>query len=175
MYKKSSLIVIAAVIILFTVCVAPVAAYANYEYIWTSSGNQFVQEYDIVNGNALNAEHFADYFQYNVKSVTYAFLTTPFVNSGNKNGVHPKVRYLWFALKMPVGVHASWINVFNGPTDVYYHSVNWEGTGVYKEYPLDMGSYKDMNRGINTALRISNTLGTDQTVYTYGAGAKEEW
>jgi hypothetical protein len=175
MDKKSLLIVFAAVIILFAVCIGPAAAYANYEYIWTSSGNQFVQEYNPISGLPKNVYHSEGYYRYDATSKNYFALITPFVNSINKNGVHPKVRYLWFALNMPSGVSADSIQVYNGPTQVYSHSLTWAGTGAYKEYLVDMGSYKDMNRGISTSLVTYNSQNTDQTIYTYGAGAREEW
>jgi hypothetical protein len=174
MNKKRSLIIFTAVILIFAVYIGPAAAYANYEYIWTSSGNQFLEE-DSISGIDLGPDHYEDYYYFSLMSSHSTVLLTPFVNSINKNGVHPKVRYLWFALKMPTGVNAVHINVYNGPNNVYSHSLNWAGTGAYKEYMIDMGSYKDMNRGINTGLNLQNTGGTGGGVETYGAGAKEEW
>jgi hypothetical protein len=174
MQKKNYLMAFTAAFILLAVCIGPAAAYSNYEYIWSSSGNQLVEESSITSGYASNAEHWGIYYQYDTQASKYSYLVTPFVNSINKNGVHPKVRYLWFALEMPVGVSATSVYVYNGPTVVYSHSLTWAGTGAYKEYMLDMGSYKDMNRGINTELQFYSP-GSPATIYTYGAGAKEEW
>jgi hypothetical protein len=174
MQKKNYLMVFTAAIILLAVCIGPAAAYANYEYIWTSSGNQLVEE-DSISYITSGPYHSASSYYFTVKTGGMPLLITPFVNSINKNGVHPKVRYLWFALNMPSGVSATYISVFNGPNQVYSKNIVWAGTGVYKEYVLDMGSYKDMNRGINTLLMVENPLGMDKTIYTYGAGAKEEW
>jgi hypothetical protein len=174
MHKKSSLVVFTAMIILFAVCIGPAAAYSNYEYIWTSSGNQFLEEGSIPD-ISLGPYHYPDSYSFTVKPSLTPVVITPFVNSGNKNGVRPKVRYLWFALYMDVGVKANYIQVFSGAASVYSHSIDWEGTGAYKEYILDMGSYKDVNRGINTALSIYNSNGVGEGVAMYGAGAREEW
>jgi hypothetical protein len=177
MHMKNYLIAVTAVVILFAVCIGPAAAYSNYEYIWSSSGNQLIEEgWNNPSHITYGPYHVANTYYFTLKSGTGATLLTPFVNSGNKNGVRPKVRYLWFPMNMPTGVHVTAVDIYNGNSKMYSNSdLNWQGLGADKEYLLDMGSFKDVNRGINVAFLFQNDGATDQTVQTYGGGAREEW
>lgn len=151
------------------------ASYANYDAIWSSSSNQFIPEG--VSGIAAGTTpaHWDNSFTFTIAANSYTVMNTPFVNTISKNGIHPRVRFLYFELKMPVGVSVTNIGVASGANMVYAGPVSWAGTGTVKDYTLDMGSYKDMVRGINTGIRITNSLDSNAYVESYGAGAKQEW
>jgi hypothetical protein len=153
----------------------PTPAYTNYDAIWTSSGNQFIKE-DMDSGIVVGTPvHGVNQFGFTLGPNQYTIIITPFVNSISKTGIHPKVRYLYFELNMPTGVSVSQVSVWSGTTQVYFSPVTWAGTGAVKDYTLDMGSYHDMVRGISTAMIITNSQTSNQGVFSYGAGAKQEW
>jgi hypothetical protein len=176
MHTKSLPAIIAAVILIAALCAGPAAAYLNYNIIWTSSGNQFLEE-SAMSGIATSPapNHYPADFRFTMLPSSNAYLITPFTSTINVNGTEPVVRSLFFELKMPAGVSVSQIWVYNGPNLVSLNNVNWAGTGSAKVYTLDMGSYKNMNRGINTALIFYNSQTSNQEVSAYGAGAKVQW
>jgi hypothetical protein len=156
-------------------CVCPAtAAFKHNETIWTSSGNQFVGEL-YLSGLATTPMHHQYGYEFTILPSGTAGLITPFGNSIIKDGTRPRVRFITFALNMPVGVKVAGVYIYNGPDPVVSRTVNWAGTGAVKDYPLDMSSYYLMNRGVTAMLIIQNTEPSAHLVSTYGGGVKQEW
>ena len=175
MYTTRVTMGIAALIVIISACISPAAAAYNHnDTIWSSSGNQFIMEHT-TSMLAGEPHHYSDGYAFNPNAGTFVYIYTPFVNSVIRDGIHPKVKYFVFPLKMPVGVNATYVTVSNGQSSVYSKNVNWAGTGAYKEYSFAMDSYKNMNRGISVIVRIKNDKATAQVVYSYGASVKQEW
>jgi hypothetical protein len=149
------------------------AAFVNSETIWTSAGNAFIM--DNWATEVVYSTHQPGYFFFAIRNKTSTALTIPFTSSSVRNRIKPQVRYLWFQLRMPVGVNVTRVGVYSGPVRVYDAGVVWNGTGKIEDYLLDMGSHYFLNRGIDTALMIENSKSTNASVYFYSGGAKQQW
>jgi hypothetical protein len=149
------------------------AAFANSETIWTSAGNAYIMD-DFVKEVGFRT-HQPGFFVFVIKNETATALTIPFTSPSVKNRIKPQVRYLWFQLRMPVGVNVTRVGVYSGPAQIFDAEVVWNGTGKIKDYPLDLGSHYSMNRGIDTALLIENSGSTRSAAFFYSAGAKLQW
>jgi hypothetical protein len=158
--------------------VSPVTAtaYKHNETIWTSSSAQVVTEswYTALADGSIPT-HWSNTYTFSIKPTESVWVMTPFTYSIKKNGVTPKVRYLYFQMFMPEGVNVTGYTVYSGQNGIQTKSLTWEGTGAIKTYTLDLGGYYIMNKGINAGVAVKNTKLTAQPVYMYGAGAKQEW
>jgi hypothetical protein len=169
--------IIALLVVVLAACAGPASAvYRNNETIWTSSGAQVVMETWLDNlEDGTVPTHWSDAYSLTIKPSEDVWVMTPFTYPTSRSGVTPKVRYLYFQMKMPVGVNATVYSVYSGPNLIRQDYVTWKGTGLTKLYKLDLGSFYTMNRGINAGVHVENTRATSQTVFMYGAGAKQEW
>lgn len=149
------------------------SAFANSETIWTSAGNAFVMDNWV--DNVVFSTHQPGYFIFVIRNKTATALTIPFDSPSVKNRVKPQVRYLWFQLKMPIGVNVTRVGVYSGPVKLFDAEVLWNGTGRVVDYPLDMGSHYYIHRGIDTALMIENSRTNKTAAFFYSAGAILAW
>jgi hypothetical protein len=174
MHTKRSFLLIAALIMIMALCTGPVsAAYAHNESVWTPSGSQFIREGFETSVTA--PDHLAPFFSFMLKPSYPAVIVTPITVPYIRDGARPKVRYLYFAQNMPVGVNVTHITAYSGPAKLADKDITWKGNGDHKVYTLDLGTYKNVNQGINTYIVIENTRIDNQNVVLYGSGAKLEW
>jgi hypothetical protein len=172
MHLNRSYLGFAALLVILVLCTGPAAAaYRHNESIFTSSGSQFFAEGWEITNAAHNAQNFYFWMDPSDSTRVITPLTLPF----RRDGLSPKVRYLYFYMTMPVGVHVVNLGVYNGGTMLFDNTVDWQGTGSPKLYTFDLGSYKSVNRGINTQISIQNPTISAQLVILRGAGAKLEW
>ena len=179
MHRKSSYLGTIALLVIVTACINPAAAaYKHNETIWTSSGNQFVEEFTSSGLVPGSPYHISERYYFTLKPFTGSngvYLITPFTSSIIKDGIRPRVKYLYVSLNMPVGVNATWISVSSGEGIHIGGPIKWEGTNAVKDYTYNMGSYYSMNRGINIVLYIENHQPSNREVLSYGGGARQEW
>jgi hypothetical protein len=161
--------------VIIAACICPAAAaYKHNETIWSSSGNQVVSE-SYWNRLAYDPVHTGGHYYFTINPSTFTYLVTPFASPTRIDGATPRVKNITFALNMPVGVNVTGVGIFSGQSLLYSRNVTWRGKNAYTEYKLVMDSYKIANRGLSTRLEITNSEGSSNLVYTYGAGAVMEW
>lgn len=153
-------------------------SYKRNNTVYVGSGNQMIQEQsfeDLDTRTVSLNNHYSNGYKFTLRNGRQAFLLTPFVSTINTNGIKPKVRYLWFTLKMPVGVNVTWMGVASGSNYVKDISFSRAGTGGIKDYKVDLGSYYSMPRGTQLYVTIQNDLSSNQTIYAYGGRMRQEW
>jgi hypothetical protein len=174
MHVNRTILIIAALVTICAAGIAPASAvYKNNDTIWTSGGNMLVLEDFIPYID--NSTHYPSSFQLAIKPSQSAIIIIPFTSSSMKNGIRPKVRNLTFDMFLPVGVNATEIWVYSGTGLLDHRTLSWRGTAARREYLLDLGSYKLVNKGITVGLRIRNDRPSSLFGQLFGASAKQEW
>jgi hypothetical protein len=154
-------------------------AYENNETITSPSIVQLIQEefqegLDYSDATRAN-NHNGEAYIFTIRNQYNVHLLIPFSPALKKNGRNVAVRYLWYKLRMPVGVNVTdtWVN--SGSTQIYYSAQIRQGTGSAQWYVINLGSRRVMPEGTTIDLMIHNSNAVNQTVYSYGARLLQEW
>lgn len=154
------------------------AAFENNETIWAPPGIQMVEEQSLSSldlRSTLGNIHYSDYYRFSIRDGNQIWLLTPFVTSCSKNGITPRVRYLWYTIDMPVGVNVTQTIVTSNGQYIYNNFIVKQGTGDRKAYVVDLGSRRLIPGPVQLVLSVDNDQATNQTVQSYGARLLEEW
>jgi hypothetical protein len=147
--------------------------YKHNETFWVAPASQIIEEEFA--SSVSNPYHATGGYFIPILPQKGVWVDTPFVNPISINGIHPKVKYIYFRMYLPKDVNVTGTDLISGGYYKYY-AVNWVGKNTVKEVRHNLGSYHDMNRGINSGLYIRNYNATySKTVVLYGGGVTSEW
>lgn len=153
---KRKVVLIAGIIALLALSVFPVSAYSHYYYFFNHGCTAVAEETNAANVN--NMTHIGWGLQLRpVTGTEGTWIHLPITNIASIDGVHPGVRYMFFKwYGEDFYINITDIDVYNGDTKIFTQDLALKGNGAWQERTIDLGSYRDFQRGGNIAIHVKN-------------------